>query len=204
MVSPVCGFLPSLAARSDVSKVPKPTSCTFSPFFICSATTSVKALSAFSASFLDNSVLSAIAAISSCLIHCVIPPLNLPAVLYFLHNLSHGPAHPIHPTVRLRILILSWCTIPYTGCDRPVFLRPSHSNTLSPATIYIMEYPVCRAISFIKACKSHSPLTFGKMTDNLTCCCPGMQPFCLLQLSGALLLFPCLIADPSALPSQVP
>ena len=67
IVSPVSGFLPSLAARSDTSNVPKPTSCTLSPFFSCSATTSVNAFSAFSASFFDSYVLSAIAATSSVL-----------------------------------------------------------------------------------------------------------------------------------------
>lgn len=51
ITSPLRGFLPSLAALSDTSKVPNPTNWIFSPFFNSSATTSVKAFNAFSASF---------------------------------------------------------------------------------------------------------------------------------------------------------
>ena len=60
-------FLPSRAALSVTSKVPNPTNWIFSPFFNSSATTSVKAFNAFSASFLDNSVFFAIAATNSVL-----------------------------------------------------------------------------------------------------------------------------------------
>ena len=67
ITSPLRGFLPSLAALSDTSKVPNPTNWIFSPFFNSSATTSVKAFNAFSASFLDNSVFFAIAATNSVL-----------------------------------------------------------------------------------------------------------------------------------------
>ena len=42
IVFPVCGFLPSLAALSLTSNVPKPTNCTFSPFLSSSDTTSMK------------------------------------------------------------------------------------------------------------------------------------------------------------------
>ena len=56
MDSPVAGFLPSLAALSDTSKVPKPTSCTFSPFFISSDTTSIKAFKAAYCTFEEDEV----------------------------------------------------------------------------------------------------------------------------------------------------
>ena len=60
LAAPVCGFLPVLAALSATSNVPKPTNWIFSPAFNCSATVSVKALRAFSASFLESSAFSAI------------------------------------------------------------------------------------------------------------------------------------------------
>ena len=63
----VNGLIPSLAALSATSKEPKPTNCTFSPFFNSSVTTSTNAFNALSASFLDNSAFSAIAATNSVL-----------------------------------------------------------------------------------------------------------------------------------------
>jgi hypothetical protein len=53
---PVCGFLPVLAALLAVSKVPKPISCTLSFFLSCVETTSTKALTAASESFLERPV----------------------------------------------------------------------------------------------------------------------------------------------------
>ena len=53
MDSPVCGFLPVLAARSTTSNVPKPVMETLSPSTNVSATILVKAVSDFSASFLE-------------------------------------------------------------------------------------------------------------------------------------------------------
>ena len=67
IVSPVCGFRPSLAARSFTSNVPKPTSDTFSPLISASVTTVVKASTAFPASFLEIPAFSATAATKSTL-----------------------------------------------------------------------------------------------------------------------------------------
>ena len=52
IVSFVLGLIPVLAALSATSNVPNPTNWIFPPFFNSSSTTSVKALTAFSASFL--------------------------------------------------------------------------------------------------------------------------------------------------------
>ena len=57
---------------ADTSNVPKPTNCTFSPLTNSAAITSVKAFSAFSASFLESSACSATAAINSVLFICFI------------------------------------------------------------------------------------------------------------------------------------
>ena len=48
---PLCGLRPVLSALSETSNVPNPTNWIFSPFFNSSATTSVNAFNAASASF---------------------------------------------------------------------------------------------------------------------------------------------------------
>ena len=102
--SPVSGFLPSLASLSDTSNVPKPTNCTFSPLTNSAAITSVKAFSAFSASFLESSACSATAAINSVLFYFLLKFISKPAdkacpkdlciallhLYMFLHSLSRS------------------------------------------------------------------------------------------------------------------
>ena len=67
IVLPFCGLRPSRAARSRTSNVPKPITCTLPPAANSSATVSNTAFTAFSASFLVNSVFYATLAINSVL-----------------------------------------------------------------------------------------------------------------------------------------
>merc|ERR1712093_9877 len=64
IVSPVCGFRPSRAARSRTENVPKPTSETLSPLLSASVTDDSNASSARVAAALEMSAFDAILSIS--------------------------------------------------------------------------------------------------------------------------------------------